>query len=197
MDSNRAKRRAPSESYGLRARSSKTIDKPPREVAKIRQQICAETRKRNLRGRKNKHYAEEQQVHQIDHDEGEERALIAEVGLIFRNHPTRKREMERPCRADHSVKPPAVRLHIHEKAERAINRDRQNAIEWKKIWSQRDPEVGLVGNHMSAITANAKPADPPTQQPNPERVGQFVSEDINEDWTRKTEKSNQPQNCTQ
>ena len=173
------------------------IGKPPREVGKVGQQICSETGERNLGRRENEHHAEQQHVHQIDYDEREERALIAQVSLIFRDHPARKREMERPRHADHSVKPSTIRLHIHEKAERAIDRDRQNAVEWKKIWRQRDPEVGLVGNHMSAVTANAKPAHAATHQPNPQRVGQFVSEDINEDRARKTEKSNQPQNCAQ
>ena len=105
--------------------------------------------------------------------------------------------MERPCRSDDSVKPSTVRLHVHEKTERAIDGDCQNAVERKKIWRQRDPKVGLVGNHMPAVTANAKPAHAPTHQPNPERVGQFVSEDINKDRTRKTEKRDQPQNCAQ
>ena len=173
------------------------IENPTRKAGKIGQQIRSETGERNLRRRQNEHHAEQQHVHQIDHDEREERPLIAQISLIFRDHPTRKREMERARHADHSVKPSTIRLHIHEKAERAIDRDRQNAVEWKKIWRQRDPEVGLVGNHMSAVTANTKPAHASTHQPNPQRVGQFVSEDINEDWARKTEKSNQPQNCAQ
>ena len=155
------------------------IENPPREIGKIDQQIRPETGERNLRRRQNEHHAEQQDVHQIDHDQREERTLIAQVSLIFRDHPTRKREMERARRADHSVKPSTIRLHIHEETEPAIDRDRQNAVEWKKIWRQRDPEVGLVGNYVSAVTANTKPAYAPTHQPNPQRVGQFVSEDIN------------------
>ena len=143
------------------------ISNPSRKDAKIDQQICSETGERNLRRRQNEHHAEQQHVHQIDYDEREERTLIAQVSLIFRDHPTRKSEMERPRRADHSVKPSAIRLHINEKAEHAIDRDRQNAVKRKKIGRQRDPEVGLIGNHMSAVTANTKPAHAPTHQPNP------------------------------
>ena len=51
------------------ARICKKIDKPPRKVAKIYQQIRAESRKRNLWRRQNEHHAEQQQVHQIDHNE--------------------------------------------------------------------------------------------------------------------------------
>src|ERR1700757_5280423 len=92
------------------ARLSKKIDKPPRKVAKIYQQICAKSCKRNLWRRQNEHHAQQQQVHQIDYDEGEKRALIGKISLIFRDHPARKREMERPRCSDHSVKPPTVRL---------------------------------------------------------------------------------------
>ena len=79
------------------------IENPTGKGAKIGQQICSETDERNLRRRQNEHHAEQQHVHQIDHDQREERTLIAQVRLIFRNHPTRKREMERPGHADHSV----------------------------------------------------------------------------------------------
>ena len=90
------------------------IENPTGKDAKIGQQICSETDERNLRRRQNEHHAEQQDVHQIDHDQREERTLIAQVSLIFRDHPTRKREMERPRRADHRVKPSAIRLHIYE-----------------------------------------------------------------------------------
>lgn len=105
--------------------------------------------------------------------------------------------MERPSRADHGVKPSTIWLHIHKKAKRAIDGDCQNAVERKKIRRQRDPKVGLVGNYMPTVTANAKSAHASTHQTNPERVGQFVSEDVNEDRTWKTEKRDQPQNCAQ
>ena len=144
------------------AEAISNIDKPPRKVAKIYQQIRAEPCKGDLWRRQNEHHAQQQQIHQIDHDEREERALIAQVSLIFWDHPARKREMERPRRSDDSVKPSTVRLHIHEKAECAIDGDCQNAVERKKIRRQRDPKVGLVGNHIPAVTANAKPAHAPT-----------------------------------
>src|SRR5207253_9712621 len=99
--------------------------------------------------------------------------------------------------ADHSVKPSPVRLHIHEKAERAVDGDCQNAVERKKIRRDRDPKVGFVGNYVPTVTADAKPADASTHQPKPERAGQFVYEDINEDRARKTEKRDQPENCAQ
>jgi hypothetical protein len=67
--------------------------------------------------------------------------------------------MERPGRSDHRVKQAPVRLHVEEQAEHAVRGDRQNAVERKKIRRQRDPEIISVRHHMSAVTANAKPAD--------------------------------------
>src|SRR5437763_11872883 len=156
-----------------------------------------EARKRNLWRRKNEHHTEQQEVHQIDHNQREDRALIAQVRLILRNHPARKSEVESPCHTDYSIKPSTVWLHIHEKAEPAIDGNCQNAVEREKIRRQRDPKVGLVGNDMPTVTAYAKPAHPSAHQPNPKSMAQFVSKDINEDWTRETEKCDQPQNCTQ
>src|SRR5689334_2422100 len=50
---------------------------------------------------------------------------------------------------------------------------------------------------MPAVTANAKPAHASTHQPNPERVGQFVSKYINQDRARKAKKRNQPEHRAQ
>jgi len=135
------------------------IDDPLREVAKIRQQIRAEICERNFGRCKHEHHAEQQQVHEIDHDERKKGALIAEVGLIFRNHPAGKREMERPGRANHGIKQSPIRLHIHKEAKHAIRGDRQDAVERKKIRRQGDPEIIFVRHHVAAITANTKPAN--------------------------------------
>src|SRR5262249_29434550 len=100
--------------------------------------------------------------------------------------------MECPGHADYRVQPSSVWLHIHKKAERAIDAYRHNAVQWKKIRSERDPEVRLICHHMPAVAANAKSAHSPTHQPNPEGMGQFMSENINENGTRKTKKRDQP-----
>ena len=86
------------------------IENPTRKAGKIGQQIRSETGERNLRRRQNEHHAEQQHVHQIDHDEREKSSLIAQIGLIFGDHPTSEREMERPGRADHGIKQASVWL---------------------------------------------------------------------------------------
>src|SRR5437762_12635144 len=86
--------------------------------------------------------------------------------------------MKRPSRADHGVKQSPVRLHIQKKAERAVNGDRQNAVEREKIRRQRDPEVGLARNYVSSVTTHSKPSDVSVQQPDPVHMSQIVSADV-------------------
>ena len=50
---------------------------------------------------------------------------------------------------------------------------------------------------MPAIASDAKPADPTAHQQNPERMGQFMPEDINESRARQAEESDQPDDRAQ
>src|SRR5436309_3072808 len=68
---------------------------PLREVPEIRQQIGAETRKRDMWRRENQHHAEQKQVHEIDHHERKKCALIAQVRLIFQDLPACECKMKR------------------------------------------------------------------------------------------------------
>src|SRR5437763_8973311 len=105
--------------------------------------------------------------------------------------------MKRPGRADHGVKQSPVRLHIQKKTEHTVNGDRQNAVEREKIRRQRDPEVGLAGNYMSSVTTHPKSGDSSPHKPNPKRMSQLMSENINQNRTWKAEESDQPENCAQ
>ena len=87
--------------------------------------------------------------------------------------------MKSPRCADHGVKQPPIPRHVKKKTERAVNSDRQNAVDWEKIWRQRDPKVRLGGHDVSAVGADAKPADTAAHQPYPQRVSKLVSEHIN------------------
>src|SRR5213080_360213 len=105
--------------------------------------------------------------------------------------------MKRPRCANHRVKQLPVRLHIHEKIERPINGDCQNAVEREKIRGQCDPKVGFAGHDVSSLATNAKPADASPHHPNPERMSKLVSENIDYDWAWETEERNDPQHCAQ
>ena len=118
--------------------------------------------------------------------------MIAQVGLIFRNHPTGEGEMERPRRADNGVKKAAVRLHVAKNAEHAIERDREDAVEREKVRRERDPEIRAICQNMAAVAANAEPGDASTHKPNPNRMRQFVTKNVYDDRARQTGKRDQP-----
>src|SRR5438034_3838202 len=105
--------------------------------------------------------------------------------------------MERPGRTDHGIKQAAVRLNTQKQAEHPVSGDRENAVEREEIRGQRDPEVISVCHHKPAIASDAKPADPTAHQQNPERMGQFMPEDINESRARQAEESDQPDDRAQ
>ena len=101
--------------------------------------------------------------------------------------------MKCPRYADDGVKEAPVRLHVQKDTERAVDPDRRNAVDWEKIRCQRDPEVGLGGYHMAAVGADPKPADTAAHQPHPQRMSKLVPEHVNQNWSRQTEESNQPE----
>lgn len=173
------------------------LDEPVRKVPEIRQQIRAETRKLDMRRRENQHHAEQKQVHEIDHHEGKKCALIAQVRLIFQDHPACEGKVKRPRRANDYVKQLPVRLHVYKKIQRPVNGDCENAVERKKIRCQCDPEVGFARDDVSSFAANAKPADASPHHPNPERMSKLVSENIDHDRAGKTEECDHPQHCAQ
>src|SRR5262245_59318536 len=124
--------------------------------------IYSETVERNVRRRDNEHGAEQHEIHEVDHDQREECSVIAQIGLILRDHPAGKCEMECPSRTDDGIKHAAVRLDVVENAQDSINRDRQNAVEREKIGRERDPEIGSIGHNVAAVTSDPKMADAAT-----------------------------------
>src|SRR5207244_12421567 len=114
-----------------------------REVPEISQQIVPETGKSDSRRGENQQHAEQKQVHEIDHDERKKCALIAQIRLIFQDHPACEGKMKRPRCANDRVKQLPVRLHIYEKIERAVTDDCENAVEREKVRCQCETEVRL------------------------------------------------------
>ena len=105
--------------------------------------------------------------------------------------------MKRPCRADDGIEQAAVWLHVYTKTEHAVGDNREDAVDGKKIGRQRNPKVGFASDDMSALTAHVKSADASAHKPNPQCMGEFVPEYINDHWSGKPEKGDQPQNCAQ
>src|SRR5436305_14392497 len=100
--------------------------------------------------------------------------------------------MERPGHADYRVKNSAVRLHVIEKAEHAIDPDGEDAVERKKIGRERDPKIGSIGDDMAAVPSDPETANPTAHEPHPNRVSQFVTKDVKKNRPRQTHECNQP-----
>src|SRR5438132_2885609 len=101
--------------------------------------------------------------------------------------------MERPGRADDGVKQTPVRVRVIKNAEHTVSGDGENAVEREKIGGERDQEIAAVGDNVTAVATYAEAADSTTHEQNPEGVGQFVAEDINDDRPRQAKKRNQTQ----
>ena len=169
------------------------IADPSREAGGISSQVCPEACEADTGRSQYQHHAEQCEIEQINYHQRKKRSVIAKISLILRNHPTGESEMERPGRTDDGIKQSPVGLHVIKKTKRAVDGDRENAVDREKIRRERDPEVGSVGDNMSAFTTNVKSANPAAHQPNPKRVGQFMTEDIKQDRAWQTDERDQPQ----
>ena len=68
--------------------------------------------------------------------------------------------MERPGNAENGVEELAIWRDVHEQARDPVGQNREQAIERKKIRSQRDHEICPVGDDMAAVAADSKFTDP-------------------------------------
>ena len=107
-----------------------------------------ETGKGDLRRCNHEQDAQEHKIHQINENERKKCSVIAQISLVFWNHPAGEGKMERPTNAENGVEELAVWRDVHEQARDAVGQNREQAIERKKIRSQRDHEICPVGDDM-------------------------------------------------
>src|SRR4029077_16668298 len=81
---------------------------PLEETSQIRHQISRETGKGNLPRRDHEQGAQKQQVHHINKNEGKKCSVIAQIGLVFRNHPTGEGKVKGPGNAERRIEELAV-----------------------------------------------------------------------------------------
>jgi hypothetical protein len=163
----------------------------------IRDQVGAETCEGYLWRSNNEQRAEQDQIHEVNEDEREKCAVIAQVALIFGNHPGREGKMKCPGGADDGEEELTVRCNIGEQTRQAVNCDRDHAVKGKEIRSKRDPEVGAIGDDVAAGATNTEFAHASAHEQNPKGVGEFVSEDINDDGPRQAEEGDKPEHGTE
>src|SRR5205085_9877775 len=126
---------------------------PLRKTSEILHQIFTKIAKGDLRRCNHKQAAQKHKIQQINENERKKRSVIAQISLVFWNHPAGEGKMERPGTTVNGVEKLAVRRDVHEQAGDPINENRVQAIERKKIQSERDQDTCPVGDDMAAIAA--------------------------------------------
>ena len=81
---------------------------PFRKAAQIFDEIGTKTGEGNLRRCDHEQDAQKQQVHHINKNEGKKGSVIAQIGLVLRNHPTGEGEVKGPGNAERRVEKLAV-----------------------------------------------------------------------------------------
>jgi len=82
-------------------------------------------------------------------------------------------------------------------ANARVDQQRQNAVNRKEIWRERNPEVALVCNDVAAVPGDLELAHPAAHEPDPEHMGELMPEHVNEHRPWKPEKSDQPEQCAE
>src|SRR5205823_4490557 len=59
------------------------------------------------------------------------------------------------------------------------SQDHYRDVHREKIGRQRDEKIVFADHHVAAVGSSLEFSYPPAEQPGPERVGQFMSEDVN------------------
>src|SRR5437016_1737053 len=87
---------------------------PFRKAAQIFDQIGAKTGKGYLRRCDHEQDAQKQQVHHINKNERKKCPVIAQIGLVLRNHPAGKGEMKGPGNTERRVEQLAIGSNVEE-----------------------------------------------------------------------------------
>ena len=96
-----------------RVRIQQSTD-PFRKFSEILQQIFTETDEGDLRRCNHKQDAQKHKIHQINENEREKRSVIAQISLVFRNHPAGEGKVERPGNTENGIEELAVWRDIDE-----------------------------------------------------------------------------------
>ena len=87
---------------------------PFRKTAQIFHQIGAKTGKGNLRRCDHKQGTQKHQVHHINKKEGKKCPVVAQIGLVLRNHPAGEGEVKGPGNTERRIEQLAVGSDIEE-----------------------------------------------------------------------------------
>src|SRR2546423_7328035 len=86
----------------------------------VAQQVDTEAGERDLGRGYDEHHTQQEKVYQVDDNERKNRAVIAQVALIFRNHPAGESEVKSPRHPNERVEESPVRLQVHEETASSV-----------------------------------------------------------------------------
>ena len=121
---------------------------------------------------------EEGDVGDIDDVEGEECAVLLQVGLVAGDDPEGPEDVEAPGGAENGeegVFLPGEGGKVSDEGEKA---DCDEGPEGDEVGGEGDEDVGLVGDDVSAVDADAEAADLAETEDHEDGVGEFVAEDV-------------------
>jgi hypothetical protein len=109
------------------------MEEPIGKLDRALQQFFSEVAQRHIPAGHHEHHAQGKKIDKVNDHHRKEGAVLNQIGLSLPQHPDRERDMKTPGKADDPEQPTPVRFHIHEKANPAVQNERQNAVDWKEI----------------------------------------------------------------
>jgi hypothetical protein len=149
-----------------------------RKIARVGGDFAAEGFERHVGRSEDQERAQEDQIQEVDHDQGEERAVGGEVGLTLGDHPKGKAEVEGPGQSEQAEEDRSVRLQIVEDAGDSVGCDDDDRVERPEVGSEGDPEIRFIRDYVAAIARGLEVEDLSAHGLRHDGVGQFMAENV-------------------
>ena len=127
-----------------------------------------------------------------DDDSGKQVTLLRDVRLAGPQRMTSQRHVKRIRRADQQVEPDDVPRPTPNQVSDQEDQDHHRDVQREKIRRKRDQKIVFAHDHVAASGSRLEFLHPPAEQPCPERVGQFMTEDVNPHRLWQQEKNHEP-----
>ena len=118
---------------------------------------------------------EDNDVGQIDDDEGEDDTIFLQIGLVAWNHPQRPHEMKGPGGSNEEVEGFIVVGDIGGHLQQGGDEENDHGPERHKVGGERDEHVGFIGHDVAAIGCDMDTSNLATAGVDEDGMGQFVA----------------------
>lgn len=168
-----------------------------RQFAGVVQEFPQEPPQGDFRRGHDKQAGEDGDIDGDDNNHRKKRSAVVEVGLTLADHEAGEGEVKSPGKTEESEHPPVVRGHVGENGGNAVNGQNEDAVNWKKIGRKGNPRARAIRKDVPAILSYTEIMHLPALKFHPERMGQFMTKNIDAHRTRQTKKHPQPENDAQ